>query len=33
MIDKHIAFYRKQEDKICVIRILDSRTDYMKVIF
>lgn len=33
IIDKHIAFYRQQEDKICVIRILDSRTDYMKEIF
>lgn len=33
VIDKHIAFYRVLEDKIYIIRILDTRTDYMKEIF
>ena len=33
VIDKHIAFYRVLEDKIYIIRILDTRTDYMREIF
>ena len=33
VIDKHIAFYRVLDDKIYIIRILDTRTDYMKEIF
>lgn len=33
LIDKHIAFYRVSEDKIQIIRILDTRMDYMKEIF
>lgn len=33
VIDKHIAFYRVLEDNIYIIRILDTRTDYMREIF
>ena len=33
LIDKHIAFYRVLEDEIQIIRILDTRMDYMKEIF
>lgn len=33
LIDKHIAFYRVSEDEIQIIRILDTRMDYMKEIF
>lgn len=29
----HIAFYKIEENYISVIRILDSRTDYLHVIF
>lgn len=30
---KHLAFYRIEEDTISVIRILDGRTQYMRVLF
>lgn len=30
---KHLVFYRIEKNDISVIRILDSRTDYLKVLF
>lgn len=30
---KYIIFYRIGEDVISVIRILDGRTDYMRILF
>ena len=31
--EKYLAFYRIAEDRIQVIRVLDGRTDYLKVLF
>lgn len=30
---KHIAFYRIEKDTVSVIRILDGRTNYLRVLF
>lgn len=30
---KHIAFYRIEKDIVSVVRILDGRTNYMRVLF
>lgn len=30
---KHIAFYRVLEEEVRIVRILDGRTDYMRVLF
>ena len=30
---KHIVFYRVEDDAVSVIRILDGRTNYMRVLF
>lgn len=31
--ENHIAFYEVQLDCVCIIRILDGRTDYMRALF
>ena len=31
--ENHLAFYRIEDDWVMVVRILDGRTDYMRVIF
>ena len=31
--DKHIAFYRVEENCVSIVRILDGRTNYMRVLF
>lgn len=31
--EQHIAMYRVEDDLILIARILDGRTDYMKVLF
>ncbi len=31
--EKHIAFYRVQEQAVSVIRILDGRTNYIRTLF
>lgn len=33
LCENHLAFYRIEDDWVMVVRILDGRTDYMRVIF
>lgn len=32
IIEKHLAFYRVEKDYVSIVRILDSRTNYLQVI-
>ena len=31
--DNHIAIYEIEADCVCILRILDGRTDYMRIVF